>query len=166
MSKRQRRRGDIVPYILKPGDVFRRYLAAVEVEYDETSFQLGAMYVALEILSHIKLMEEQYIVSEYGRNEAIASLHTLLQSLGLSDETYELYARLIRWRQLKFIDDREPSQPRTADAEQPDEPRGPRSASAPAFPDGWPSRLGTPDPWPVARRDLDGDSWPTREGGE
>jgi len=92
-----------VPYIWRPGDVFRRYLKAADAEYDEASFELGAMYFALEVISHIKLMEERAVVSEYGRNEAIAALHTLLQQIHIADEAYAWYDKLIRWRQPTFV---------------------------------------------------------------
>src|SRR5215831_2269063 len=77
-----------VPYIWRPGEVWRRYLKASDVAYDEASFQLGAMYVTLEMLSHMKMLEERAVVSEWGRQGAVSTLHTLLLQLNLADETY------------------------------------------------------------------------------
>jgi len=154
-----------MPYIWRPGDVFRRYLKAIEMDYDEKSFQLGAMYVTLEIMSQIKLMEERYVVSEYGRNEAISALHTLLHQLHLADDTYELYDRLIRWRQPRFVAEHA-REPEDTVAAADDETR----AWAPSFPGEepvpWPSRLGSSDASPQAHQSPEPSEWPTREGWE
>lgn len=150
-----------MPYIWRPGEVWRKYLKSADVAYDEASFQLGAMYVTLEMLSHMKMLEERAVVSEWGRQEAVSTLHTLLLQLNLADETYAMYDRLIRWRQPRFVAEhaRGPEDTVVADG---DETQVLVASSPDGEPVPWPSRLGSPGEWPAGHQSPDDETWPTR----
>ena len=150
-----------MPYIWNPGRVFRQYLKATDVVVDEVSFELGALYVALEIMSHIKMLEERAVVSEWGRQEACSTLHTLLQQLNLSDQTVEMYDRLIHWRRPRFVAEHALG-PEDIAAAAGDETQGWAPSFVLSEPVPWPSRLGSFDDQPPGHQSLDEDSWPTR----
>lgn len=89
-------------FIARPSHVFKQYVRSTG-RLDNTSYHMGMMALALEIITQIKVLEEmRYIASDLGREEAVSALQTLLKDCGIHDVAYEMYDRLAEWRKPKF----------------------------------------------------------------
>lgn len=89
-------------FIARPSHVFKQYVRSTG-SLDNTSYHMGMMALALEIVTQIKVLEElKYIASDLGREEAVSALQTLLKDCGIHDAAYEMYDRLAEWRKVKF----------------------------------------------------------------
>jgi hypothetical protein len=103
-------------YIRNPVRTFLQFLSATsEVTHDRILwYNLGQLSLALHIITVIKTLESLPVVTEGGRQEAIAVLQTILTDLDLADDAYELYEKLGEWRRPTF--EAEPSPEGTSGA--------------------------------------------------
>jgi len=87
-------------FMAQPSEVLKSYVQLARVS--ENAYKLGMLGMALEIVTRIRVLESLPITTEVGRQEAIVCLHTMLQELGIEEETYEWYDKLSEWRKPKF----------------------------------------------------------------
>jgi hypothetical protein len=69
------------------------------------AFNCGRLAMALEIVTQMKSLEGLPVVSDLGRQEAIAAMHQLLQDNDLDEIAYEWYDYLALWRKPTFEPD-------------------------------------------------------------
>jgi hypothetical protein len=91
-------------FIKNPTEVWMQYL---DVGYGRklkghALFDYGRVAMGLEIVTKIKMLESLPVTTEYGRQEAISALHTILVEQGLAESIYALYDELNDWRKPKF----------------------------------------------------------------
>jgi hypothetical protein len=151
-----------------PTSVWLSYLSVVYGHKlkGRAPFDYGRVAMALEIVSKIKLLESLPVTTEYGRQEAISALHTILVETGLAESVYDLYEQLNDWRRPKFAPSQqpEPSPSATAGADGPWPQRRYVSLfSAAEEPESEQPPLGSTDEWPLGRRSPREDSSPTDE---
>ena len=68
----------------------------------QDAYNCGRLAMALEIITQIKSLEGLPVVSELGRQEAIAGLHAVLVNNGLEEVGFEWYEYLSEWRKPTF----------------------------------------------------------------
>src|SRR5882672_8326782 len=90
-------------FMERPAKVLYDYVTSGNVTTSEFWYQIGALGMALEIITRIKLLEDLPVTTEVGRQEAITCLQTMLTELGISDIAYEWYDILAEWRRPKFL---------------------------------------------------------------
>jgi hypothetical protein len=91
----------------------------------QDAYHCGRLAMALEIITQIKSLEGLPVVSELGRQEAIAGLHAVLVNNGLEEVAFEWYDYLSEWRKPTFEPDVWP-------------PRNEPSLPGPNVGDAWP----------------------------
>lgn len=153
-------------FMAEPAKVLHGYVTSGGMTLSEFGYQIGALSVALEIITRIKLLESLPITTEVGRQEAITVLQTMLTELGISDLAYEWYEKLSEWRKPKFIpqgqfERLEDALARGVVSDAPGAPLRPSQgsddapSSEPEVRRGGPSPLGSSVAGQLARRSLD-----------
>src|SRR5215471_8536263 len=92
-------------FLTDPARKLRTYLTVREMEPDPASYDWGMLALALEIVTAIKTLETIPVATEYGRQEAISALTSILASQGLSDKAFEAHYTLWEWQRTKFLSD-------------------------------------------------------------
>jgi hypothetical protein len=94
-------------FIKHPTRIFAAWLKAQGrwsvVQRD--AFNCGRLAMALEIVTQQRALEGLPVVSDLGREEAIAAMHQLLQDNDLDEIAYEWYEYLALWRRPTFEPD-------------------------------------------------------------
>jgi hypothetical protein len=102
--------------IKHPSQVLLQYLANSYPVEKPDQYRVGFLAMALEIITHMRLLEILPVVDGQARQEALTAFQTLLHDTGIEADAEDWYERLITWRRPSFL--REPSlgQLETSDA--------------------------------------------------
>jgi hypothetical protein len=108
-------------FMKDPSFVWLRYLEVVHSHKlkGRLPFDYGRVAMGLELVTKIKMLESLPVTTEFGRQESISVLHTILVEQGLAESIYDLYDKLNDWRKPKILSDAPlpgPSRASTSDA--------------------------------------------------